>query len=152
MVIYKVGQQKAVACRQELVDIVWGSEGVFLTKYNLKKTSAAKLTCLFLRMCPHYCTTTLCLTLNWLLNFETFHKIALAFTWCKKGIWSDRISSRVLPYLGMVGRYRGDVPRFWDFQSHWVPILYTNTIQLTTSFSRKNRFVCMTFSSKHTRT
>ncbi len=24
-------------------------------------------------------------------------------------------------YLGMVGRFRGDDPRFWDFQSDWVP-------------------------------
>ncbi len=27
----------------------------------------------------------------------------------------------VLPYLGMVGRFRGDEPRFWDFQSDWEP-------------------------------
>ncbi len=27
----------------------------------------------------------------------------------------------VLPYLGMVRRFFGDDPRFWDFQSDWVP-------------------------------
>ncbi len=27
----------------------------------------------------------------------------------------------LLPYLGMVGRVRGDHPRFWDFRSDWVP-------------------------------
>ncbi len=29
----------------------------------------------------------------------------------------------VLPYLGMVGRFRGDDPCFGEFQSDWVPIL-----------------------------
>ncbi len=29
---------------------------------------------------------------------------------------------RVLPYLGMAGRFRGDDPRFWDFLSDWVPV------------------------------
>ncbi len=58
----------------------------------------------------------------------------------------------VYPYLGMVGRFRGDDPRFGDFQSDWVPILYINTIRLTTSFGRKNRFVSITFSSRDTRT
>ncbi len=37
----------------------------------------------------------------------------------------------VLPYLGMVGRFRNDEPRFGDFQSNWVLILYLNTIRLT---------------------
>ncbi len=37
----------------------------------------------------------------------------------------------VLPYLGMIGRFCGDDPRFGDFQSQWVPILYLNTIRLT---------------------
>ncbi len=32
----------------------------------------------------------------------------------------------VLPYLGMVGRFRGDDPRVGDFQSDWVPF-YTST-------------------------
>ncbi len=31
----------------------------------------------------------------------------------------------------MVGRFRGDDPCFWGFQSDWVPILYLNTIRLT---------------------
>ncbi len=30
----------------------------------------------------------------------------------------------VLPYLGMVGRFRGDDPSLGDFQSDWVPILF----------------------------
>ncbi len=29
----------------------------------------------------------------------------------------------VLPYLGMVEWFRGNDPRFGDFQSHWFPIL-----------------------------
>ncbi len=29
----------------------------------------------------------------------------------------------VLPYLGMVRRIRGDDPRFFNFQSDWVPML-----------------------------
>ncbi len=37
----------------------------------------------------------------------------------------------VLTYLGMVERFRGDDPRFWDFLSDWVYILYLNTIWLT---------------------
>ncbi len=40
----------------------------------------------------------------------------------------------VLPYLCMVGRFHADDPRFGDFQSDWVPILYLNTIQLTLTF------------------
>ncbi len=36
-----------------------------------------------------------------------------------------------LPYLDMVGRFSGDDPRFGDFQSDWVPILYLITIRLT---------------------
>ncbi len=58
----------------------------------------------------------------------------------------------VLPYLGMVVRFRGDDPRFGDFQSDWVPILYLNTIRLTLSFCRKNRLVSITFSSRDIRT
>ncbi len=58
----------------------------------------------------------------------------------------------VLPYLVMVGRSRGDDPRFGDFRSDWVPILYFITIRLTPSFCRKNRFVSITFSSRDTRT
>ncbi len=58
----------------------------------------------------------------------------------------------ILPYLGMVGRFRGDDPRFWDFQSDWVPILYLITIRLTPSFCRKNRFVSILFSSRDIRT
>ncbi len=58
----------------------------------------------------------------------------------------------VLPYLGMVGRFRGDDPRFWNFQSDWVPTLYLITIRLTPSFCRKNRFVSITFSSRDART
>ncbi len=38
------------------------------------------------------------------------------------------------PGVGMVGRFRGDDPRFWDFQSDWVSFLYLNTIWLTPSF------------------
>ncbi len=46
-------------------------------------------------------------------------KVCLA---CLKGLgW-------VLPYLGMAGRFCGDDPRFWNFESDWVPILYLNTI------------------------
>ncbi len=56
------------------------------------------------------------------------------------------------PYLCMVGRFRGDDPRFGDFRSDWVPILYLSTIRLTPSFCRKNRFVSITFSSRDIRT
>ncbi len=48
-----------------------------------------------------------------------------------------QIGGEVNPYLDMVGRFRGDDPRFGDFQSDWIPILYLNTIQLTPSFCRK---------------
>ncbi len=48
----------------------------------------------------------------------------------------------VLPYLVMVGRFSGDDPRFWDFQSDWVPILYLNTIRLTHLFLQK-KMVCL---------
>ncbi len=41
-----------------------------------------------------------------------------------------------------------DDPRFWAFQSDWVPILSFNTIWLTPSFYRKNHFVSITFSSR----
>ncbi len=51
-----------------------------------------------------------------------------------------------LPSL-MVGRFRGDDPRFCDFQSDWVPILYLNTIWLTLSFCRKNWLVSIMVSS-----
>ncbi len=43
----------------------------------------------------------------------------------------------VFTYLGMVGRFLSDDPHFGDFQSDWVPILYSNTIRLTPSFCRK---------------
>ncbi len=46
-------------------------------------------------------------------------------------VWSQ------LPYLGMVGRFRSNDPRFGDFQSNWVPILYLSTIRLIPSFCRK---------------
>ncbi len=47
----------------------------------------------------------------------------------------------VLPYLDMVGRFHGDDPHFWDFQSDWVPILYLNTIRLTSYCKKKS--VCL---------
>ncbi len=43
----------------------------------------------------------------------------------------------VLPYLDMVGRFRGDDPHFGDSQFNWVPILYLNTIRMTPCFCRK---------------
>ncbi len=36
----------------------------------------------------------------------------------------------VLPYLGMVGRFGGDDPRFCDCLSDFVPILWCNQIRL----------------------
>ncbi len=47
----------------------------------------------------------------------------------------------ILRHGRMVGRFRGDDPRFGDFQSDWVPILYLITIRLTHSFCRKS--VCL---------
>ncbi len=47
------------------------------------------------------------------------------------------MGERVLPFLGMVGRFRGDDPRFCDCQSDLVPIVWCNQIQLTPSFCRK---------------
>ncbi len=44
--------------------------------------------------------------------------------WC---LWLVQPLGRVLLNLGMVGRFRGDDPRFWDFQSEWVPILCLST-------------------------
>ncbi len=58
----------------------------------------------------------------------------------------------VLPSFGIVGRFCGDDPRFGDFLSEWVPILYLNTIRLIPSFCKKNRFVSITFSSRVSRT
>ncbi len=72
--------------------------------------------------------------------------------WWWSGLGSRRGGGDVLPYLDMVGRFRGDDPPFLDFQSDWVPILYLNTIRLTLSFCRKSRFVSSTFSSRDTRT
>ncbi len=57
----------------------------------------------------------------------------------------------VLTYLGMVEVPRW-WPRFWDFRSDLVYILYLNTIRLTPFFCRKNRFVSITFRSRDTRT
>ncbi len=48
----------------------------------------------------------------------------------------------VLTYLGMVERFRGYDPRFWDFRSDWVYILYLNTIRLTPFVCRK-KSVCL---------
>ncbi len=56
----------------------------------------------------------------------------------------------VLPYLGMVGRFRGDDPRFCDCWSDLVPIVWCNQIRLTHSFCRKNQFVSIAFSSRDT--
>ncbi len=70
--------------------------------------------------------------------------------WFLGHLWCD--PGGVHPYLGMVGRFRGDDPRVLDFQSDWVPILYINIIRLTPSFGRKNRFVSITFSSRDIRT
>ncbi len=36
-----------------------------------------------------------------------------------------------LTYLGMVERFHVYDPRFWDFRSDWVYVLYLNTIRLT---------------------
>ncbi len=45
---------------------------------------------------------------------------------------------RVIPYLGMLGRFCGNDPGFGDFQSDLVPILYLNTIWLTPLSTEKN--------------
>ncbi len=41
-----------------------------------------------------------------------------------------RVLGWVLPHLGMVGRFRGDEPRFWYFKSEWVPIFTPQPIRL----------------------
>ncbi len=56
----------------------------------------------------------------------------------------------VLPYLGIVGRFRSDDPRFCDCRSDLVPIVWCNKIRLTPSCCRKNQFVSITFSSRDT--
>ncbi len=47
-----------------------------------------------------------------------------------------------LPYLGMVGRFRGDDPCFRDFQSDWVPVLCKTQFEWPPSFCRK-KSVCL---------
>ncbi len=69
----------------------------------------------------------------------------LGFYYWKDRNWSG--GGGGLPYLGMVGRFRGDDPHFGGFQTDWVPILYLNTIQLTPSFCRTKWLVSLTFSS-----
>ncbi len=51
------------------------------------------------------------------------------------------IGEGVLLYLGMVGKFCGDDPRFCDCQSDLVPIVWCNLIRLTLFFCRKNQFV-----------
>ncbi len=46
----------------------------------------------------------------------------------------------LLPYFFLVGRFHGDGPRFWDFQSSWVPFVWLTSILLTPSFCKKNQF------------
>ncbi len=62
------------------------------------------------------------------------------------------LPGRVLPYLGIVGRFYSDDPHFWDFESDWVPFLSFIMIWLTPSFCRKNQIVSITCSSRDTRT
>ncbi len=64
------------------------------------------------------CTCSCSRPLNWFI----------AFFW--RGECPGGGGGGVHPYLGIVGRFRGDDPRFWDFQSDWVPILYLNTMRL----------------------
>ncbi len=54
--------------------------------------------------------------------------------------------------LGIVVRFHSDDPRFWKFQSDWVPIVYLITIWLTPVFLQiKNQFVSITCSSIDTK-
>ncbi len=57
-------------------------------------------------------------------------------------IASTQSRGGVHPYLGNVGRFRGDDPRFFYFKCDWVPILYLNTIRLTPLFLQK-KSVCL---------
>ncbi len=66
-------------------------------------------------------------------------QILCAHTWCNRRRWT-KVSiipgeGRVLPYLGMVGKLRGDDPQFWNFRSDWVPIICIIMIWLTPSLS-----------------
>ncbi len=64
------------------------------------------------------------------------------------GCWHRPDPARLLQFMGIVGMFRGNDRLFGDFQSDWIPILYLNTIQLTLSFCRKNRYISITFSSR----
>ncbi len=70
----------------------------------------------------------------WVVSLITFFYISIWLLSCLDYITSP---GWVLPYLGIVGRFRGDEPHVWDFQSSWVPILYLNTILLNPLFCRK---------------
>ncbi len=48
----------------------------------------------------------------------------------------------VLPYLGMVGRFHGDDPRFCDCRSDVVCVVWCNQIRLTPLFLQK-KSVCV---------
>ncbi len=56
----------------------------------------------------------------------------------------------VLPYLGMVVRFRSDDPCFCDCQSDLVPIVWCSQIPLNYSFFWKNQFVSIAFSFRDT--
>ncbi len=67
---------------------------------------------------------------KWLLNHVNYDKSCRDTYICSQCL-PLRSPGWVLPYLGMVGRFRGHDPHFGDFQSDWVPILYINSIWLT---------------------
>ncbi len=54
-------------------------------------------------------------------------------------------------YSGMIRRFCSDDPHFWDFWSDCAPILCCIPNWLTPSFCRKNQFVSIRFSSRHTK-
>ncbi len=97
---------------------------------------AEKLGSFEIRKCFLYKTNCVCMMI-----FLAFLKIGVF----RKEKW-------VLPYLGIVGRFRSNRSCFVDFQSDCIPILCFNLIRMTPSLCRKNWFVSITFSSKDIKT
>ncbi len=65
-----------------------------------------------------------------------------SFVWCPMMMSRLRCGNLIiqwmaLPYWGMVGSFRSDDSRFWDFRSNWVSILFLTTTWLTPSIYKK---------------
>ncbi len=85
------------------------------------------------------------LVFTWMAYLHTWEIVVLGTKFGQHFVGGSCAKSRFLVFTSCDSKVVTLVPPFWDFRSNWVPLLYHNSIWLTPSFCRNNRFVSILF-------